>query len=127
MNVIVKRLTALALLMLSTSAFAFHLEVRSDNPDVTESQLRAMTKEAGNAIGNRIPENTREVYVYVLTRAKPRENDASKLLYFHRVELRRHVHADKAPYAFNGWLSIKSEEYYGVDDKDGMKRALEKT
>src|SRR5436190_14427031 len=98
-----QRLIAAALLLASTGAFAFNLEVRSDNPAVSENELRAMTKEAGAQVGNHIPDSTHEVYVYVLTRAKPRDNDSSKLLYFHRAELRRHVHADK-PYAFNGWL-----------------------
>lgn len=106
-------------------AFAYHLQARSDNPVVTEEELRSMVQKIGDEVRHNIPES-QDVYIYVTTRAKPRDNDPAKYLYFHRLELRRHFSSGE-PYPFNGWLPIHSEEYYGVDDVNGTKRSLEST
>lgn len=115
----------LILTFVSTSVLAYNLEVRSDSPLVTESELRGMVKTTGEAVRHNIPE-TQEVYVYVITRAKPRDNDPAKYIFFHRAELRRHF-TSTDPYTFNGWLPIKQEEFYGVDDANGVKASLDST
>ena len=55
----------------------------------------------------------------------PKPSSGNKYVYFHRVELRRLVHADKEPYPFHGWLSIKSVEYYGLADAKDSRKALQ--
>ncbi len=115
----------LMLTLVSANALAYNLEVRSDSPLVTESELRGMVKASGEAVRHNIPD-TQDVYVYVITRAKPRENDPAKYIFFHRAELRRHF-TSTDPYTFNGWLPIKQEEFYGVDDANGVKASLDST
>ncbi len=116
---------SLLLALIITPAFAYNLEVRSDSPLVSEAELESMVKSTGDAVRHNIPK-TQDVYVYVVTRAKPRDTDPSKYIYFHRAELRRHFTSGD-PYAFNGWLPIKQEEFYGVDDANGVKSSLEST
>ncbi len=119
--------TCLTLLLafVSANALAYNLEVRSDNPVITEAELRDMVVAAGVGVRHNIPD-TQQVYVYVVTRAKPRLTDPSKYLFFHRAELRRHFTSGD-PYTYNGWLPIKQEEFYGVDDANGVKASLERT
>lgn len=117
-------LIALALLC-APQAFAYHMQARTDNPLVAEEELRSLVKKIGEEVRNNIP-LSQDVYVYVNTRAKPRDTDPTKYLYFHRLELRRHFSSGE-PYPYNGWLPIHAEEYYGVDDANGVKRTLEST
>lgn len=116
---------ALALLLAGGQALAFHLEVRSDNPLVSEAELKEMVIAASKGVPHQIPQ-TQKVYVSVLTRAKPRFLEQTKYLFFHRVELRRHF-TSKDPYTVNAWLPIKREELYGVDGSDGVRQALQAT
>lgn len=116
---------SLLLALAAAPALAYNLEVRSDSPLVGEDELRSLVKASGNAVRHNIPV-TQDVYVYVVTRAKPRDTDPAKYIYFHRAELRRHFTSGD-PYTFNGWLPIKQEEFYGVDDANGVKSALEST
>lgn len=116
-------LCATLLLAVSGQVQAFHLQVRSDSPLVDEEGLRSRVNTAAAAVRHNIPDSE-EVYVYASTRAKPRTNDAGKYLYFHRIELRRHF-SSREPYPYNGWLPIKSEEYYGVDDVQGVQQQLD--
>jgi hypothetical protein len=121
----IRALMTVATLLASAPLYAYHLEVRSDNPLVSDPELRKITLAAGEGVRHNIPES-QEVYVYASTRAKPRDSDPTKYIYFHRVELRRHFTSGE-PYPSNGWYSIKSEEYYGVDDANGVKSSLEAT
>jgi hypothetical protein len=116
---------ALLLAFAASPALAYHLEVRSDSPLISEQGLEKMARAAGENVRHNIPDH-KEVYVHVMTRAKPRDNDPTKYIYFHRAELRRHF-TSQAPYVINGWLPIESTEFYGVDDKNGVERALENT
>lgn len=118
-------LLVLATLLASGSAYAYNIEVRSDNPAISDAELRSMTQTAGDAVRVSIPDN-RDVYVSVLTRSKPRVNNPTAFVYYHRVQLLQHFNAT-APYAVNGWLPIKSTENYGVDNESGVKLSLEAT
>ncbi len=115
----------LSLALISSNALAFHLDVRSDNPLVTEEELKGMVVAASRGIPHNIPQ-TRMVYVYVMTRAIPRFLHKGKYLFFHRVELRSHFTSGD-PYTVNMWLPIKREELYGEDYADGVKQSLEVT
>lgn len=121
----IRTMLSALLTLFAANAFAYNVEVRSDSPLVNDAELRSMVKASGDAVRHNIPE-TQDVYVYVITRAKPRDNDPAKYIYFHRAELRRHFTSGE-PYPFNGWLPIKQEEFYGVDDASGVKSALENT
>jgi hypothetical protein len=121
----IRTLTAALLALSSAPALAYHLEVRSDSPLISDSALERMARVAGESVRHNIPES-KEVYVHVMTRAKKRDNDPTKYLYFHRVELRRHF-TSPAPYVINGWLPIESTEFYGVDDEKGVHKSLENT
>src|SRR5689334_19845567 len=90
----------LAALLASGSAFAYNIEVRSDNPAISETELRNMAQAAGDAVRVSIPDS-RDVYVSVLTRAKPRVNNPTAFVYYHRVQLLQHFNATE-PYAVNG-------------------------
>lgn len=116
---------SLLLAFAASTAFAYNVEVRSDSPLISDSELQSMVRASGDAVRHNIPDS-QEVYVYVVTRAKPRDTDPSKYIYFHRAELRRHFTSGD-PYTFNGWLPIKQEEFYGVDDANGVKSSLEST
>lgn len=121
-------LRAACLLLLacaSAEALAFHLEVRSDNPLISEAELKEMVIAASKGVPHHIPQ-TQKVYVSVITRAKPRFLEQTKYLFFHRVELRRHF-TSTDPYTVNAWLPIKREELYGVDGSDGVRAALQHT
>lgn len=109
----------------SGQALAFHLDVRSDNPLVSEAELRDMVIAASKGVSHQIPQ-TQQVYVAVMTRAKPQFLEQTKYLFFHRVELRRHFKSND-PYTVNAWLPIKREELYGVDGSDGVRQALAAT
>lgn len=119
---------ALLLLLLaaaSAEALAFHFDVRSDNPLVTEDELKQMVAAASKGVPHGIPQ-TQQVYVHVVTRAKPRFLEQTRYLFFHRVELRRHFTSGD-PYTVNAWLPIRREELYGVDNAAGVRQALEHT
>ncbi|MGH8529969.1 MAG: hypothetical protein ACRETN_09040 [Nevskiales bacterium] len=115
----------LSLALVSSNVLAYSLDVRSDNPLVTEAELKGMVVSASTGVPHHIP-HTQQVYVYVMTRAKPRFLDPNRYLFFHRVELRRHFKSGD-PYTVNAWLPIKREELYGEDNAEGVKQALKVT
>lgn len=110
--------------LLSASVQAFQINVRSDNPAISENVLRAEVNRISGEVGNRIPE-TPDIKVYVYTRAMPSKIEG-QTIYLHRVQLTKAITAGP-PYPTRAWLPIRSVERYGVDDAETVRAKLEET
>ena len=117
-----KVVLAFVALMLCGTAHAFTLVTDSDNPMMTDSELRAMTMSIAAAVGHQIPD-VPQIKVVVMSRAKS-SSLKGRWLYRHRVQLTK-VFDGGAPYPFQGWLPIHQVELYGTSDAVETKAKLE--
>lgn len=101
---------------------AFNLMVHSENPKLSDDELRSTVLAAG--AGTKIPDDP-NVKVYVLSKLTSVKSNDGQYVYIHRIELRRAFAAVK-PYPYRGWLPIESVERYGLWDADQSRAEFQK-
>ena len=119
-----RALFVVLLCALSASAQAFNLVVKSENPQIAEDALRSAALQIAGQVGNQIPDDA-NVKVWVYSRAVPSKDQPSRLVYLHKIELRRAFATDKAPYPYRGFLALRTTERYGADEPAVMRAQLD--